>query len=272
MKIPEPWVLNLDRTQWMFGQTCINIFMLGIVHHGVAYPVVWTTLEKKGNTNSLERMDLLDQFKEIFPDAEIAYLCGDREFIGQEWLTYLLLEPMIPFRLRIKSNQLIDDGRRKLKASIIFAHLQPGQSEILSGKRWVWRRSVYVSALRLPDGELLIVISDAKPAQSIEDYSHRWGIETLFGIFKTRGFCLESSHFQDSERLSKLLALMSLALCWAMKTGEWLCRHRPLKIKKHGRLEKSIFRYGLDYLRSLVLNLDLKSSEFLHSLQFLSCT
>lgn len=65
---------------------------------------------------------------------------------------------------------------------------------------------------------------------------------------------------------------MSLALCWAIKMGEWLHLHQPLKIKKHGRLAKSIFRYGLDHLRSIVTDLDLKQSEFLQSLQFLSCT
>ena len=91
-------------------------------------------------------------------------------------------------------------------------------------------------------------------------------------MFKTRGFCLESTHFIDSERLSKLLALMSLALCWAVKMGDWLSSHRPLKVKKHGRLSKSIFRYGLDYLRSLLIDLDLRADDFLHSLQFLSCT
>ncbi|MDV3002648.1 MAG: hypothetical protein N5P05_004303 (plasmid) [Chroococcopsis gigantea SAG 12.99] len=47
MKIPSPWVLSLDRTEWQFGQTCINIFMLGIVHQGLAFPVVWTMLDKK---------------------------------------------------------------------------------------------------------------------------------------------------------------------------------------------------------------------------------
>ena len=116
------------------------------------------------------------------------------------------------------------------------------------------------------------MISDDVPEKAIRDYTQRWGIETLFGIFKTRGFCLESTHFQDQERLSKLIALMSLALCWALKTGEWLSTQSPLQVKKHGRLEKSVFRYGLDYLRSLVLNLELKFDEFLHSLQFLSCT
>ena len=272
MKIPQPWVLSIDRTEWSFGQTRFNIFMLAIVHQGVAYPIVWTMLSKKGNSNSDERMDLVDKFREIFPDAKIAYLCGDREFIGKEWLTYLMLEPIIPFRLRIKANQKIHDGRKNLSASIIFAHLQPGQLEILSGRRWVWGRKVYVSALRLDDGELLIVISDNSPTTAISDYAQRWGIETLFGMFKTRGFCLESTHFNESERLSKLLALMSLALCWAIKTGNWLSSHRPLKVKKHGRLPQSIFRYGFDYLRSIFTDLDLKSDDFLYSLQFLSCT
>ncbi len=124
----------------------------------------------------------------------------------------------------------------------------------------------------MDDGELLIVISSDSPETAIADYGKRWGIETLFGLFKTRGFCLESTHFKDAERLSKLIALMTLALSWAIKTGEWLNQHRPIKVKKHGRKAKSIFRYGLDYLRSIVIDLDLKQDEFLHSLQFLSCT
>ena len=71
-----------------------------------------------------------------------------------------MIEPIIPFRLRIKADHKISDGRKSLVASIIFAHLQTGESQTLSGKRWVWSRLVYVSALRLDDGELLIVISN----------------------------------------------------------------------------------------------------------------
>ncbi len=154
----------------------------------------------------------------------------------------------------------------------MFSHLQSGQSEVLSSRRWVWGRLIYVSALRLDDGELLIIISSDSPTTAISDSAQRWGIETLFGSFKTRGFCLEFTDFTDHQRLSKLLALMALALCWAIKTGEWLSYRRPLKVKKHGRLSQSIFHYGLDHLRSIFTDLDLKSDDFLHSLQFLSCT
>lgn len=272
MNIPQPWVLSIDRTEWSFGKTRFNIFILGVVHQGIAYPLVWKMLDKKGNSHSDERMDLLERFQQIFPNAQVAYVCGDREFIGTQWLTYLLIEPVIPFRLRIRESDKIWDGTKMLPASVIFSHLQPSQAEILSSRRWVWGRLVYVAGLRLNDGDLLVVISSDSPKTIISDYANRWGIETLFGIFKTRGFCLESTHFTDSKRLSKLLALMALALCWAVKTGAWLHQHQPLKLKKHGRLSKSIFRYGLDYLRSIFTDLDLKNNEFLHSLQFLSCT
>ena len=94
----------------------------------------------------------------------------------------------------------------------------------------------------------------------------------MFGIFKTRGFCLESTHLTDAERLSKLLALLSLALCWVILTGDWLNHIKPLKLKKHGRKAKSIFRYGFDHLRNIVLNLEQKTDEFLFVLQFLSGT
>lgn len=222
MELPQPWILSLDRTDWSFGQVHFNILMLTVVHEGVGYPLMWEFLDKKGNSNSDERMDLVDRFEQQFPEVEVAYLCGDREFIGKPWLSYLLLEPTISFRLRIRETNLISDGHQQLPAKTVFAHLHSGQKEILNSRRWVWGRSVYVSALRLENGELLVLISPDSPQTAISDYANRWGIETLFGMFKTRGFCLESTHFTDAQRLSKLLALMALARCWAMKVGEWL--------------------------------------------------
>ncbi len=99
--------------RYPLGQIRFNILILGIVHDGVAYPVVWEMLEKKGNSDSEERMDLLDRFDKIFPDAQVAYLCGDREFVGKQWLTYLLKLPTISFRLRIRHSDKISDGQKQ---------------------------------------------------------------------------------------------------------------------------------------------------------------
>jgi hypothetical protein len=95
LNIPQPWVLSLDRTTWEFGKHCYNILTVGIVYEGVAIPVLWWMLKKKGNSNSDERMHFIEAMLKIFPTAQIRCLCGDREFIGQAWLRYLLLEPSI---------------------------------------------------------------------------------------------------------------------------------------------------------------------------------
>lgn len=272
MAIPEPWVLSLDRTEWQFGDCVFNILMLGVVHEGVTFPLVWCLLDKRGNSNSAERMTLFNQFLERFGDREIACLTADREFIGKDWFGYLLQEPLTRFRIRIRENHKLSHGRTSCKVSLLFADLQVGQTKILRHKRRLWGHWVYIAALRLTDGSLLVVVTQTAPKSAISDYAKRWGIETLFGMFKTRGFCLESTHLTDSKRLSKLLAILSLALCWAILVGEWLHWLNPLMIKKHGRKAKSVFRSGLDHLRNIVLNLNEKMYEFEQILQFLSCT
>jgi hypothetical protein len=181
MNIPQAWVLSLDRTTWEFGDHCYNILTLGVVHEGVAIPILWWLLKKKGNSNSDEPMRFIEALFKIFPSAPIRCLSADREFIGQAWVRYLLLEPSLSFRIRIRPTDKIERHGKALAAKVVFAHLAIGESQQLQGDCRVWGNRVEVEALRL--------------------YALRWGIETLFGIFKTRGFCLESTHFTDPERL-----------------------------------------------------------------------
>jgi hypothetical protein len=272
MQIPEPWVLSIDRTEWQFGGCIFNILTLGIVHEGIAFPVVYFLLDQRGNSNTDERIDFIQEFFSLFEQPSIAFLTADREFIGKAWLDYLLHRPKLPFRIRIRESELLSDGSKSLRASVLFADLQPNQVKVLTKRRRLWGRWVYVAATRLEDRSLLLVITDHAPQTALLDYAKPWGIETLFGAFKTRGFCLESTHFIDQYRLRKLVALLSLALCWAFLTGLWLHQSKPLKLKSHGRREKSLFRYGFDHIRNIVLNLDEKMAEFLEILQFLSCT
>lgn len=272
MEIPQPWVLSLDRTTWEFGECVHNILVLGVVHNGVAFPLLWWMLDKKGNSNTGERIELLEEFFEVFPQVKVAYLTADREFVGAGWFEYLLKQAMVEFRIRTRESDKLDDGQRALKAKIVFAHLQVNQQQVLAHRRQVWGHWVYVAALRLADGKLLIVLTNHRPQQAITDYANRWSIETLFGCLKSRGFCLEATHLKDPERLSRMIGLLTLALCWAFRTGEWLAQQCPIVIKKHGRKARSIFRHGFDHLRNIVLNLEQKIDEFLIALQFLSCT
>jgi len=221
--IPQPWTLSIDRTNGSFGTVHFNILMLGIIHEGVAFPVMWTMLDTRGNSNSDERMDLLERFERVFPTAQIHCLTGDREFLGREWTSFLLLPRSISFRLRLRHSDILSSrsGKTRQQGKQVFASLKVGEQRVLSGKRWVWGHRLYIVATRLEDGELLILATNHCPKTALADYRLRWGIETLFAALKTRGFNLKSTHFCHHERLSKLIALLALAFCWAMLTGLW---------------------------------------------------
>lgn len=128
--------------------------------------------------------------------------------------------------------------------------------------------------MRSPEGEYVIVASSTQSDEILSDYAQRWKIENLFGCLKSRGFCLEATHVSRRERLEKLLALLSIAFCWAYLAGEWLAQTNPIKIKKHGRLAKSVFRHGFDYLRRILCNQGClaKRSDFIRLCKLLSCT
>jgi hypothetical protein len=51
-----------------------------------------------------------------------------------------------------------------------------------------------------------------------------------------------------------LATLLALTFCFCHKLGEWLHERKALKLKKHGRKPKSLFRRGFDYLRRLIVN------------------
>jgi Transposase DDE domain len=270
--IPAPWTLSIDRTSWEYGDCCHNILMLGVVHKGVAFPLFWWMLNKKGNSNTDERIDLLGEFFLAFAEVEVKDLTADREFLGEEWFEYLLEHSKLPFRIRIRESDKLDDGKKCLKAKVVFSALQVGEQVVLSKPRQLWGHRLYVAALRLESGDLLIVVSNRQAKRAIADYGKRWSIETLFGCLKSRGFCLESTHLVEPERLSRMIALLTIGLCWAFRTGEWLAEQKPIEIKKHGRKARSIFRYGLDHLRRVLLNLEEHETELLQALQFLSST
>ena len=165
--------------------------------------------------------------------------------------------------MRIKKNLLTTDSRgRTVSVKTLFRGLKPTEIRALYGNREIMGQTVYVEAMKLPDGELLIVASNDIPGNLITKYAFRWEIETLFSCLKGRGFNFEDTHIIDRARIKKLIVLLAIAFCWAHKTGEWRHEQRPIRIKRHGRAEVSLFRYGLDYLVDALANLSSKYDSF----------
>jgi hypothetical protein len=102
--------------------------------------------------------------------------------LGKDWFDYLLHQAQVPFRIRIRESDQLSDGRKLLKAKVVFQSLHSNQQQVLRRRR-LWGRWVFVAGLRLEDQSLLIVVSSDSPDTAISDYAQRWGVETLFGIF-----------------------------------------------------------------------------------------
>ena len=273
--ISGPFIISIDRTDWCLGDTALNILMLSVVWKGVAFPLLWTVLEKKGCSDTAERIELVERYLKLFGTASLDFVTADGEFIGRDWFRYLRRE-QIPFRIRIKENILVSNagGNKMVSARNLFRTHKAGVGVLLVGKRQVLGEELSVMGMRTCEGEYVIVASSDETADILPDYALRWKIETLFGCLKTRGFCLEETHITQKERLEKLLALLTLAFCWAYIVGEWLAQTAPPKIKTHGRLAKSVFRHGFDYLRRILCNQDgtTKRTDFIRLCNLLSCT
>ena len=247
------WIVTLDRTNWKFGQLNINILVAGILYQGIAIPLYWTLLDKRGNSNTQERIALMQALLKILDPSRIQAVVCDREFIGCQWFKWLD-EQGLTYHLRIKENALLQGDKKEKAVRTLFGDLTLQQARILRKRRHIYGHAVYLAAVRLED-EYLIVASNRDPGQALKRYQKRWGIECLFSALKKRGFDFEQTHLVHLDRLKKLVALLALAFTWAHIVGEWITQHKPLKIKKHGYKEQSIFRAGLDHLQYILLNI-----------------
>ena len=136
----------------------------------------------------------------------------------------------------------------------------------------IWGHLLYVSICQAKGTkEPMIVVSNAEFADPISLYGNRWQIETLFGCLKTRGFRMEDTHMTAPEKIEKLLFVLTIAFCWSYRLGVIKEAEKPIPKKPHGRLSKSIFRLGLDWLRSMVFFMKNKLDEFRKAIKMISC-
>lgn len=262
-KLPR-FIVSIDRTNWKFGTTDINILMAAIVHEGTAFPLVWRLIPTNGSSNVDDRTDLIDALLGVLPAWRIKTLVADREFIGSLWFMRLC-ERDIPFSIRIRGNTILEhttaSGRKRRQAQRHFARLKVGEQSSLRKPRRVLCHRLYLSAVRT-EKSLIIVASNVPGRQALDDYRQRWGIEVLFASLKRRGFDFECTHLQDRARIEKLVALLALAYVWAYRIGQWQARKRAVPIKKHGRKARSLFRLGLDELQHVLLHPVAKQSAW----------
>ena len=262
------FLLLLDRTNWKWGKKHINILMLSVDYYGIGIPLFWIVTEKGGNASLDNRIKLLKKVIQRIGVKHIEALLGDREFVGSEWFDFLVKKE-IPFVIRTKRNFKAGgiEPYRFVAIDKLLKKIGP-KNRLVNYPVLLWGKLIYVSIqVKKNVPEPMIVLSNYQFPDAIDLYRKRWGIETLFSNLKTRGFRMEDTHLTSCKRIEKLLFVLSIAFCWALKTGETRVKNEPIKIKTHKRKEKSVFRIGFDLIRSSIFRIGYQIEQFISLLE-----
>ena len=251
-----PYEFSLDRTNWQFAGVNFNILCLTIVADGVGLPILWTMLDKRGNSNQDERKRLINRYIRLFGLDTIECIIADREFIGHQWFDFLICNP-IKFYVRIKENLIVEHKGRELKAFWLFNNLPFNEvrqidKPLICGGQWI-----YLTGMKIINKnrqvEFVIVATYQNDSQTMKVYAKRWSIECFFKAIKTAGFNIEDTHLSDQERLEKLFAVVAIAFVWVYLIGQYQNQSKTIPILAHQRRAFSLFRYGLDSINKALL-------------------
>lgn len=262
--LPKIFYLTMDRTNWKFGKTHINFLVVAVAFNGYAIPVIWRLLpkRKRGNSSASDRKELFDHLFKFISSQCIRSLLCDREFIDHNWINYLI-KHQIPFVIRAKANLTVNTAKGKIKISTLFRDLKVYDIRYLKQSLNIVNCELYLSAMRLPTGELLIVATSHYDEDALDDYAIRWEIESCFSALKKRGFNLENTHLKSPEKLSKLMFVTVLAFIWSYACGEVLVKIKSLKVKKHGYFHKSVIKIGMESLGKAIATMHLDINQLI---------
>jgi hypothetical protein len=254
--VKGPYQISLDRTNWQFAGINYNILCLTIVADNVSIPILWTMLDKRGNSNQDERKALIMRYIRLFGLSSIDCIIADREFIGHEWIRFLSIQP-IKFYIRIRENLIVNQRGRDLKAYWLFNNLPINQVRQLDKPLVINDQWLYLTGMKIINSksqiEFVIVATYQFDYQTMQVYAKRWSIECFFKSIKSAGFNIEDTHIADQKRLEKLFAVVCIAFVWVYLIGHYQNQIKNIPILSHNRRAFSIFRYGLDELNRALL-------------------
>jgi Transposase DDE domain len=215
----QPLVLILDQLSDRH-----QVLMLAVRYGERALPVLWRV--EAGAIGFAVQKALLDAAVPLLPEGADVCLMADR-FYGTADLISLCQDREWDYRIRLKGNLVVrDTGERTTTGQLAKDRLFALENVQLTAKK----ATTNIGVIHDPDhAEPWIIAMSATPGYlKTLDYSAR--IEPMFSDFKSRGFGVEDTQIQHSDRLARLLLVMALALYIAVSTGQ--ARTNPTPAEK----------------------------------------
>lgn len=264
--------LLLDRTNWEFGKRKINLLVIGLLYKDVFIPLVWKDLEKKGNSSSKERLDLIDQLLDWWSFSEVnlpqLYIAGDREFIGYSWLRGLEKRGL-KFVMRIRSNSKLElwhRGKikdRKLGLKVIQRYLSWADFdhiETVLQSDYIVKLSVLKNDSTRCKAEYIYIMTNMEDIEKASIfYRKRYKIEVCFKHLKMCGFNLEDLQVEGGHKVDLMFGVLTVLYLMAIQKGivhfeeNEVQKMNVYKNKKQPNIlyktpAKSIFKKGCEIL------------------------
>ena len=255
----EPLVLAMDGSQ--VGRGCM-VLLVGVVYRTRLLPLAWIVYKgKKGHTTAERHIEVLEKVLPLLPEDAEVVLLGDAEYDTTEMLAWVQTETSWQFVMRTGPNLLVQQGADWHKI---------GSLEVTHGRLRMIHSIAFTKDAALPANlviwwgaeyeDLIFLVTNLPNAShSAWFYRRRFRIETFFSDQKSRGFHINKSHLSNPIRLSRLLIAACLAYIWMVCLGLLTLSTGDHKlIDRTDRVDKSIFRLGLDWFKySLKKNLPL---------------
>lgn len=220
-------ILIMDQTKANETQQAV---VIAVRVGGRSLPIAWRVKETEGAIGFPEQKAALDVVLKLLPDGASIVLMGDRFYGSPDLIAWCRCHDW-DWRLRLKADLLVFEDGGESTVADCFARGEHMLTDIeLTAKRV--RTNI---GMVHEDGHpepWFIAMSDAPTTARTFDYGLRWGIEAMFSDFKSRGFGIEDSQLQRTDRMDRLILVMTLALYWAVSTGMWAATNAALPAEK----------------------------------------
>jgi hypothetical protein len=246
----SPLVLVMDGSQ--IGRGCM-VLMIGVLYKKRALPLAWVVYQgKKGHTTAKRHIEALEKILPLLPAKSEVILLGDAEYDTTEMLIWLQEKTSWQYVLRTSPQIYVQDGSKNqpidaypLQKGNIFHRTDVGfpKNARVSVELIGWWGSRH-------EKPIYLISSLVNAYQACKYYRRRFQIETFFSDQKSRGFHIHKSHLADPARLSRMLIAACLAYLWIISQGiSVLASKQAYMIDRTDRVDKSLFRLGLDWIK-----------------------
>ena len=246
----SPLLLVMDGSQ--AGRGCM-VLMVGVLYKKRALPIAWIVYKgKKGHTTAQRHIQVLEKVLPLLPSESEVVLLGDAEYDTTEMLVWVQANTHWQYVLRTSPQIYVQEGQNSqpigaypLAKGQVFHRNQVGftQDATVSINLIGWWGSRY-------EEPIFLITNVPNAYQACRFYRRRFQIETFFSDQKSRGFNIHKSHLSAPVRLGRMLIAACLAYIWMVYQGLWVIASKNTGlIDRTDRIDKSLFRLGLDWLK-----------------------